>query len=201
MEQIISDHIHIWTAAKNEKKSGRGRSNSNAVKIYGIEKLRGLILSFAVMGRLVPQDPNDEAASELLKKIDVEKGINSKTKNTIAFNKTDIPYDVPPGWQWVSFGDIAQHNSGKTLDSSRNTGTPQNYITTSNLYWGRFDLSSLGKMPIEDHELEKCTAKKGDLLIVEGGEAGRAAVWESDNGICFQNHTLSYIETLLFYIL
>jgi type I restriction enzyme S subunit len=43
-------------------------------------------------------------------------------------------------------------------------------------------------MPIEDYELERCTAKKGDLLIIEGGEAGRAAVWESDNDICFQNH-------------
>jgi type I restriction enzyme S subunit len=43
-------------------------------------------------------------------------------------------------------------------------------------------------MPFKDEELEKCTAKKGDLLICEGGEAGRAAVWDLDKDICFQNH-------------
>ena len=43
-------------------------------------------------------------------------------------------------------------------------------------------------MLIEDEQLEKCTVRKNDLLICEGGEAGRAAVWEKDEGICFQNH-------------
>jgi type I restriction enzyme S subunit len=88
----------------------------------------------------------------------------------------------------VRFGEIAQHNSGKTLDSGRNTGTLHDYITTSNLYWGCFDLANIRQMPIRDEEFEKCSAKKGDLLICEGGEAGRAAVWFYEKDICFQNH-------------
>lgn len=153
-----------------------------------VDELIKTIIQLAVMGKLIPQDPKDEPASELIKKIEIEKPAIKKIKNTFSFNKDNISFNLPQGWKWVKFSDIAQHNSGKTLDSSRNTGEYRNYITTSNLYWGSFDLSSIRKMPIEDYELERCTAKKGDLLIIEGGEAGRAAVWESDNDICFQNH-------------
>ncbi len=86
------------------------------------------------------------------------------------------------------FSNIAQHNAGKTLDKARNKGQLRDYITTSNLYWGYFMLDDVRQMPIRDEELEKCSARKGDLLICEGGEAGRAAVWSYDKEVCFQNH-------------
>ncbi len=70
---LITDHIDIWTAAETEKKSGRGRASGNAGSVYGIKKLRELILELAVRGKLVPQDANDEPASELLKRIQAEK--------------------------------------------------------------------------------------------------------------------------------
>ena len=73
IQQLLTDHIDIWTAADTEKKSGRGRSSGNAASVYGIKKLRELILELAVRGKLVPQDPNDEPASELLKRIQAEK--------------------------------------------------------------------------------------------------------------------------------
>jgi len=98
------------------------------------------------------------------------------------------PFDVPENWEWVRLGTICTHNTGKTLDKGRNTGILREYITTSNLYWGRFELDNLRLMAIRDSELEKCTAIKGDLLICEGGDAGRSAVWENDTPICIQNH-------------
>ena len=73
IQTLLTDHIDIWTAAETEKKSGRGRSSGNAASVYGIKKLRELILELAVRGKLVPQDPNDEPASELLKRIQAEK--------------------------------------------------------------------------------------------------------------------------------
>jgi len=88
----------------------------------------------------------------------------------------EVPYELPPGWEWMRFGHIAQHKSGKTLDKGRNSGEPRDFITTSNLYLGRFELDNVRQMLIRDDELEKCTARKNDLLICEGGEAGRAAV-------------------------
>jgi type I restriction enzyme S subunit len=100
----------------------------------------------------------------------------------------ESPFAIPDNWAWCKLGDIAQHNTGKTLDKERNKGTLRRYITTSNLYWGYFDLTETRKMPFKEEELERCTAQKGDLLICEGGEAGRSAIWDSENSICFQNH-------------
>ena len=160
----------------------------------GIKKLRELILTLAMQGKLVPQDPSDQPASELLKEIEAEKrclvkaGKIREPKSLPDINPDDVPYELPECWAWVRFGSIAQHNSGKTLDKSRNKGQYRDYITTSNLYWGYFELDNVRQMPIKDEEIEKCTARKGDLLICEGGEAGRAAVWFYDNEVCFQNH-------------
>ncbi len=193
---LLTEHFHLLAAAPN-----------------GVQKLRELILNLAVRGKLVPQDPGDEPASELLKKIAAEKlrlvaegKIKSpsiplfqrgKTAASVppfekgglgGISEDEKPYALPQGWEWVRFGEIAQHNSGKTLDKGRNTGKLRAYITTSNLYWGRFELENVRQMPIRDEELEKCNATKNDLLICEGGEAGRAAVWNLDSDICIQNH-------------
>ncbi|MCL4539146.1 MAG: restriction endonuclease subunit S, partial [Bacteroidetes bacterium] len=160
----------------------------------GIEKLRKLILTLAMQGKLVPQDPNDKPASELLKEIEAEKkrlvkeGKIREQKQLAPIKEEDMPYRLPRGWEWVRLGEIARHNSGKTLDSGRNKGEYRDYITTSNLYWGYFVLENLRQMPIKKEELEKCSATKGDLLVCEGGEAGRASVWSYDTDICFQNH-------------
>lgn len=149
----------------------------------GIKKLRELILELAVRGKLLPQGPGDEPASALLGRVAAERSAKS-----IPTQKQAVLFDLPRGWVWVSFGDVAQHNAGKTLDRGRNQGVMRYYITTSNLSWGCFSLENLKQMAITESELERCTARKNDLLICEGGEAGRAAVWEQDRDICFQNH-------------
>lgn len=160
----------------------------------GIKTLRELILTLAMQGKLVPQNPKDTPARELIKTIEREKQL--LVKNSTLKVSTMLPpvtefekmFVLPESWEWVRLGAIAQHNSGKTLDSGRNSGTSRNYITTSNLYWGRFELDNVRQMLIRDEELERCTATRGDLLVCEGGEAGRAAVWEQDSDVCFQNH-------------
>ena len=75
MVNLITEHLDIWTAAQTPKANGgRGRGkNTNGQTLYGIKKLRELILELAVRGKLVPQDPNDEPASVLLEKIAKEK--------------------------------------------------------------------------------------------------------------------------------
>ncbi|MDY6791745.1 MAG: restriction endonuclease subunit S [Thermodesulfobacteriota bacterium] len=196
MLNLITEHINIWTAAQTQKNNGsRGRGkNSNGQSLYGIQKLRELILELAVRGKLVPQIPDDEPTSVLLDKITkekkrlIKKGKIKKQKPFPIISGDEKPFDLPQGWEWAWLGEIAQHNSGKTLDKGRNEGKSREYITTSNLYWGYFILDNLRKMPIKDSELEKCTAKKNDLLICEGGEAGRASVWEFEESICLQNH-------------
>jgi type I restriction enzyme S subunit len=161
------------------------------------KQLRQKILDLAIRGKLVPQDPNDEPASALLARIKAEKEELIKDKKIKPDKKStkdkshyqnEVPFEVPEGWAWTSFGYISQHNTGKTLDKEKNTGQLYEYITTSNLYWNSFDFSELRKMSFEVHELDRFTAIKGDLLICEGGDAGRSAIWKSDKPICFQNH-------------
>lgn len=72
VEQLITQHIDTWTSALKTR-STAGRGSNGKIDLYGIKKLRELILELAVRGKLVPQDPNDEPASELLKRIAVEK--------------------------------------------------------------------------------------------------------------------------------
>ena len=177
------------------------------------QQLKNSILQMAVQGKLVPQDPNDEPASVLLERIRAEKeklikeGKIKKEKNpSVIFRGADnLPYEkigknepvciadevlfeIPESWEWVRLGNLFQHNTGKALNASNHEGTLLQYITTSNLYWNRFELASLKKMYFTDAEISKCTVTNGDLLVCEGGDIGRAAIWRYDYDICIQNH-------------
>jgi type I restriction enzyme, S subunit len=95
VKQLLTEHMDIWTGAETEKKSGRGRgrtsSGGNGGSVYGVKKLRELILELAVRGKLVPQDPNDEPASELLKRIQAEKAKSPRTTSKRKSAASTIP--------------------------------------------------------------------------------------------------------------
>ena len=101
---------------------------------------------------------------------------------------TCIELSIPETWCWATIGDVFKHNTGKALNSSNHSGIMMDYITTSNLYWDRFDLSTVKQMPFTEKDLEKCTVTKGDLLICEGGDVGRSAIWNYNYDIRIQNH-------------
>lgn len=160
------------------------------------ETLKKSILQQAIQGKLLPQNPADEPASELLKKIFaqrqklIEEGKIKAAPPLTPITPDEIPFDIPENWCWCHFGDIFQHNTGKTQNSSSKTknGTLRKFITTSNLYWDKFDFTKVKEMLFSDSELERYTATKGDLLICEGGDYGRSAIWDYDYDVCFQNH-------------
>lgn len=118
----------------------------------------------------------------------IKKGLVSKVKNMLPITENEIPFKIPVTWSWVRIGDIFYHNTGKALNSSNTEGSIYEYITTSNLYWDRFELNELKTMPFTESEIEKCTVKKGDLLVCEGRDIGRAAIWDYDEEIKIQNH-------------
>ena len=163
------------------------------------KKLRQKILDLAIHGKLVPQDPNDEPASVLLERIKAEKerlikeGKIKRTKKSAKASDTphytqDVPFEIPSSWVWTILGEIFQHNNGKQKTASNHIGNYHKYITTSNVYWGKFDFTEIKEMRFLDSELDKYTARKGDLLVCEGGDIGRAAIWNFDSTICIQNH-------------
>ena len=100
----------------------------------------------------------------------------------------NLPFEIPDNWQWIRLGTLFQHNTGKALNSSNTKGVKRQYITTSNLYWGYFILDNLREMLFTEEEIDKCTVQKGDLLVCEGGDIGRAAIWDYDYPMCIQNH-------------
>jgi type I restriction enzyme S subunit len=191
--------------------------------------LRQKILDLAIRGKLVPQDPNDEPASVLLERIRAEKQQMVKDgklkakdikNDTVIFVGEDnlhyekfpdgsvkcieeeIPFALPQGWEWCRLGVIFMHNTGKALNTSNTAGRKMTYITTSNLYWDRFELDSLKEMYFSESEIEKCSVRKGDLLVCEGGDIGRAAVWKNEDTIRIQNHIHKlrpYVDIAIYY--
>lgn len=172
--------------------------------------LRQKILDLAIRGKLVPQDPNDEPASVLLERIRAQKQqmvregkLKSKdikddtvifvgednlhyekfTDGTIKCIEDEIPFELPEGWEWARLGSIAETNLGKMLDAKKNKGVPRPYLRNINVRWGSFDLSDLLEMRIQDEEVERYSVRKGDLIICEGGEPGRCAIWKDEESI------------------
>jgi len=119
IKKLVTENLDIWTSAIKSK-SRTGRGSNKTYELYGIKKLRELILDLAVRGLLVPQDPNDEPASELLKKIAVEKeqlikeGKIKKLKALPPIKEEEMTFELPDGWQWKRFPDLCFYNTGKT---------------------------------------------------------------------------------------
>ena len=193
-----------------------------------IQLTKSKILDLAIRGKLVPQNPDDEPASVLLDRVRAEKEelikqgkIKRDKKESVIYKGDDnsyyevigsettsiddeIPFDLPEKWEWVRLGVLFSHNTGKALNKKDTIGIKMTYITTSNLYWDRFELNSLKEMNFNESEIEKCTVQKGDLLVCEGGDIGRAAIWNYDNEIRIQNHIhklrpYSEVSVLLYY--
>ncbi|EOD4067106.1 restriction endonuclease subunit S [Yersinia enterocolitica] len=114
VEKLITQHIDTWTSALRTR-STAGRGSNGKIDLYGIKKLRELILELAVRGKLVPQDPNDEPASELLKRIAAEKaelvkqGKIKKQKPLPEISEDEKPFELPEGWEWVRLGFITNY--------------------------------------------------------------------------------------------
>ena len=140
-----------------------------------IKQAKSKILNLAIHGKLVSQDPNDEPAIELLKRINPD------------FTPCDNGH-YPTGWQQTILGELFNHNTGKALNSANRDGIMKDYLTTSNVYWNKFDFTVIKQMSFKESELDKCTVTKGDLLVCEGGDIGRSAIWNYDYDICIQNH-------------
>ena len=172
--------------------------------------LKKKILDLAIKGKLVEQRPEEGTAEDLYQQIQekktnlIKEGKLKKEKPLAPIEDDAIPFDIPDSWRWVRIGDLYKHNTGKALNSSNIEGKKLPYITTSNLYWNRFELNNLKKMFFKESEIEKSSVQKGDLLVCEGGDIGRAAIWNFDYQVCIQNHIhklRGYIQlsTLFYY--
>ncbi|WP_413483672.1 restriction endonuclease subunit S [Shewanella baltica] len=214
-ENLITTHLDIWTTAI-EQKSSAGRGSSNKFSLYGIKKLRELILELAVRGKLVPQDPNDEPASVLLERIAAEKaqlvkeGKLKKQKPLPEISEDEKPFELPQGWGWSGF-DYLPLGYSVGLDRGKSQQGPDNkfrYFKMNNISnEGGFDLKNVVFVDASDEEVEQYTLKDYDLLFNTRNSkelVGKTCVYVSDspepilynNNIlraCFSENKLSFI--------
>lgn len=132
--------------------------------------LRKSILTLAVQGRLAPQDPSDESASNSLRVAGVDLG-------RWAVADDEQRFATPESWVWMRFAGVGDQRLGKMLDAHKNRGEPKPYLRNTNVQWMRFELDDVKEMRVEKDEEEELRLQRGDLLICEGGEPGRCAIW------------------------
>jgi len=135
------------------------------------------ILDLAMQGKLVPQDPTDEPAADMLRRI------NPKAKII-----TDNPHypQLPDNWVATHFTDVCDAKLGKTLNKSTDEGVMMDYLCAVNVKDGYFDLNNIKQSKFQTDEFERYSVYKGDLLICEGGDVGRCAIWNGER-ILYQN--------------
>ncbi|WP_421269180.1 restriction endonuclease subunit S [Aeromonas veronii] len=145
IENLITDHLDLWTAAVRPKSSA-GRGSNSKLELTGIKKLRELILELAVRGKLVPQDPSDEPASVLLERIAAEKarlvkeGKIKKPKALSEIGEEEKPFELPEGWEWSRLQDLTSYiQRGKGPDYA-DVGTVK-VISQKCIQWSGFDAS------------------------------------------------------------
>jgi len=164
----------------------------------GIAKLRELILTLAMQGKLVEQDPKDPPASELLKEIEVDKkrqvkaGKIKKPKSLPAIDQSDVAYVLPRSWAWSRLGTIGNIFNGNSINAREKetkyagaNGLP--YIATKDVGYGLDALDYKNGIYIPESEEKFRIAHQGAVLIcAEGGSAGKkCGITEQD--ICFGN--------------
>jgi len=184
VEKLITDHIDIWSSAL-QTRSTVGRGSNGKIDLYGIKKLRELILELAVRGKLVPQDPNDEPASELLKRIAAEKaelvkqGKIKKQKPLPEISEDEKPFELPVGWEWEKLGNICSKLTDGSHNPPKDNGSGYPMLSSQNIQNGLIDFDSPSRYVCEDDFIKengRTLIKKDDILLTIVGSLGRSAV-------------------------
>ena len=143
-----------------------------------VDSCKARVLDLAIHGKLVPQDPSNEPAIELLKRINPD---------FVPSDNLHYEAELPLGWQLCHIQDIAAVELGKTLDNGKNQGEEKPYLCALNVRWESFDFSIIKTIKIEEKEKTRYRLLPGDLLVCEGGDVGRSAIWKENVEMYYQN--------------
>ena len=186
------------------------------------EQLKASILQRAMEGKLVPQDPNDEPASELLKRIKAEKeklikeGKIKRDKNETeifrgddglhyekfqdgSVKQTDVPYEIPESWEWVSLNSVSQKITDGSHNPPPNAGFGIQIISAKNIIDGKIDFSLSQRFLTKEEfmkEDSRTEIRAGDILLSIVGSIGKVALAPENIDFTAQR-SVSVIKTLL----
>jgi type I restriction enzyme, S subunit len=143
-----------------------------------VDALKLAVCQLGVSGRLVQPSGTGTDVAKLVAALALHWQKRSPRRAKLAAVPEAVQrYPVPSSWSWLNFGFVAETRLGKMLDAAKNTGELKPYLRNTNVQWDRFELDDLKELRLEASELDEFTVKAGDLLICEGGEPGRCAVW------------------------
>jgi type I restriction enzyme S subunit len=174
----IDTQIEIKNRFVNSEEIKSDLSNELNHQIYLVKKLRQQLLQDAVQGKLVPQDKNDEPASELLKKIKAEKAKLiaekklKKEKDLPPIKPEEIPFEIPENWVWCRLQDICLKITDGTHFSPTNVETGKfKYITAKNIKDSGINLTKISYVTKEVHQeiYARCNPEYGDILYIKDG--------------------------------
>ena len=203
IQKLITDNIDLWASAKNKKNITRGRTKNNTRGVYGIQKMRELILELAITGKLVSEKKIDLEENKVFEDIEAEikklteEGIISKRKQLTPIIDDEKIFKIPSNWEWIKIGNTGKifngnsinENEKKTKYSNIKKGRP--FIATKDVGYGREKLNYKNGISIPYDELKFKTARKNAVLICsEGGSAGKK-IGISEFEICFGNKLLA----------
>jgi type I restriction enzyme, S subunit len=165
-----------------------------------IKLLRQTILNLAVCGKLVLQDPKDEPASELLKRLQKARVVAHSREQLRArppitkLSREDLTFDIPNSWELPSFDDlfiiVSGVTKGQKIPASESIDIP--YLRVANVQRGYLDLAVIKTITVRTSDTGRFALQLGDILMTEGGDwdkLGRAAIWREEiKGCIHQNH-------------
>ncbi|MFM4997569.1 restriction endonuclease subunit S [Aeromonas sanarellii] len=185
IENLITDHLDLWTAAVRPKSSA-GRGSNSKLELTGIKKLRELILELAVRGKLVPQDPSDEPASVLLERIAAEKtrlvadGKIKKPKALPEISEEEKPFALPEGWEWAKLGVCsADIHYGYTASANHDL-SDYKLLRITDIQNNTVDWEKVPGCEISSEQAQGYLLSDGDILIARtGGTIGKSYLVEN----------------------
>lgn len=179
MIDSIIKGFEVWTDAQGVKSKGRIRSIDN-ISLEGILRLRELILELAIRGKLVEQNTCDEPASELIKLIELEKTKllkDGKIKNDVEFKEvpeSNIPFDLPKGWQWSYLDDFSLINGGYAFKSGNYANEGHRVIRISDFDEFGFKNSNIVRHKYSEELAPFLLYENSILLAMTGGTVGKS---------------------------
>ncbi|WP_393947829.1 restriction endonuclease subunit S [Kluyvera intermedia] len=204
VEKLIVDHIDTWTTAL-QTRSTAGRSRSGKIDLYGIKKLRELILELAVRGKLVPQDPNDEPASVLLERIAAEKaelvkqGKIKKPKPLPDISEEEKPFELPEGWAFGRLSTLSTVITKGTTPTSVGlsfTSSGVNFIKVEDISNNKIKRSPNSQFISfeSDAILSRSKLEPGDILFSIAGTIGKTCLVSDSDLPANTNQALAIIR-------
>jgi type I restriction enzyme S subunit len=197
--ELVADNIDIWTSAI-QRKSGAGRGGGKRISLYGIERLRALILDLAVRGKLVPQDARDEPAAALIPKMTAERQRRIKAREIKAAKgpskPSSEPFDLPSGWVWLPLWQTGNIFSGNSINASLRTELETNvegrpFVATKDVGYGLDPIVYDNGLTVRHDDQRFNVARPNSVFIcAEGGSAGRKMAI-SEREISFGNKLIA----------